>query len=264
MCLDERDDPLGQLGPADDQVGEVDVVLVVDERAAVDAAGEQPGGGSDRDRRGGVPLVLATRVHVGVGEVTDDRHHLHAGRAHRHHLGVELLGEAGRERRRAAARDRDPEALRRPRGYDGRLAGVERLADHGLGHRAGGELAGVRVRCAPRARRARPSRRAAARRTRACRRAGRRSRPGPPRGGPCRPCPPRSARHRRAGARRAAPSAARGRRGRRRPSARGPRGPRRAPSAAGLRRRRPARPRARGRPWRFTSVTRVNLSRLKS
>src|SRR4051812_8952192 len=67
----EVEDLLRELGPTHDEVRQQHVVLVVDERRAVHAAGEQPGcpGHDDRSRR--VPLVLAAGVHVGVADVAD-------------------------------------------------------------------------------------------------------------------------------------------------------------------------------------------------
>ena len=49
VLLYERQDPFLHLGPAHDQVWEVDVVLVVAQRRAVDPGGEQPGGPGDGD-----------------------------------------------------------------------------------------------------------------------------------------------------------------------------------------------------------------------
>src|SRR5689334_1045538 len=63
---DEGEDVVGQLGAAHDDVGEVDVGLVVDQLAAVDPAREEAGRTGDGDRRGRVPLVLTAGVHVGV------------------------------------------------------------------------------------------------------------------------------------------------------------------------------------------------------
>ena len=110
---DERDDLLGQLGAADDQVGQRGVVLVVDQRRAVDARAVEAGGTGDRDRGGVVPLVLPAGVDVGVGEVAHDAHDLDAGRAHGHQLGVDLGGQGLHERRRTGAADRDPRAVGR-------------------------------------------------------------------------------------------------------------------------------------------------------
>src|ERR1700712_5978366 len=76
VLADEVEDLPRELGAADDQVRQQDVVLVVDEGRSVHAAGEQarcPGHGHGC---GGVPLVLAARMNVGIAEVTDDRHRL--------------------------------------------------------------------------------------------------------------------------------------------------------------------------------------------
>ena len=63
------------------------------------------GGGGDADRRGRVPLVLAAAVRVHVGVAQHDGHRLGAGRAERHELGVEHLGEV--RRRASGGRVRD-------------------------------------------------------------------------------------------------------------------------------------------------------------
>jgi len=141
VAADEVEDRAGQSRPADDQVGQGHVVLVVGQLRAVDARAEQPGRAGDGDRRGVVPLVLPARVDVGVGDVAHHRHHLDPGRAHRHQLGVELLGQRLDERRRAAARDRDPRHRRGRRRHHGRHTRVEGLPQRGLGDGTGDELA---------------------------------------------------------------------------------------------------------------------------
>ena len=150
------------------EVGQGDVVLVVAQLRAVDARAEQACGAGDGDRGGVVPLVLSAGVHVGVGDVAHDRDHLDPRRAHRHQLGVDLVGERRDEGGRPGARDRDPGPVAGARRDDRRRAGVEgaRRAPAAPPRRRSG-------RRPPTGPRARPSRRAAARRTRGCRRAGR-------------------------------------------------------------------------------------------
>ena len=91
---------LGEVGAADQQVGEPGVALVVAERAAVEAADVEPG--RRRHRRGGgvVPLVLAAGVGVDVGLAEHHGHGLGAGGAHRDESPAErLLDEPRLERR---------------------------------------------------------------------------------------------------------------------------------------------------------------------
>ena len=145
-------------------------------RAGCTAAANRRGGSvatrrvRDADGRGRVPLVLTAAMRVHVADAEHDRGRLGAGGAHRHQLGVEQLGQAGRELRRPSARHEDADRA------------VDRRRERRRGHRstARGPARGARPprRRAPRrrrARRARPSRCDRLRRTRACRRADRRS-----------------------------------------------------------------------------------------
>lgn len=141
MAPHERDDLLGQLGAADDEVGQGDVLAVVLQGGAVDPRGEQPCGARHRDRGRGVPLVLAAGVHVGVGDVAGHRDDLDPGGAHRHQLGVELGREGLHEGRGPRAGDRDPGAGRGALGQGRGRPGVERLPERGLRHGTGGQVA---------------------------------------------------------------------------------------------------------------------------
>ena len=71
---------LGQLGATDHQVGQVDVVVVVDERRPVEPGRVQPRGESDGGGGAVVPLVLPAAVHVDVGLAPHDGHGLGPGR----------------------------------------------------------------------------------------------------------------------------------------------------------------------------------------
>ena len=57
--------------------------------------GVEPGSGAHGDRRGRVPLVLTSAVQVHVGLAEQDARGLRTGRAHRHQLGSEHLGDGG-------------------------------------------------------------------------------------------------------------------------------------------------------------------------
>ena len=91
---------VGQLGPADEQVRQVGVDVVVDQRAAVDPAAVQARGLGHGDRCARVPFVLAAGVRVDVRLAPNHRHRLGSGRSHLDQLGLELLGQEGGRRRR--------------------------------------------------------------------------------------------------------------------------------------------------------------------
>ena len=118
-----RQDRFGQLRAADDQVGQPRIGVVVDQRGAVQPAGRQPRGPGDGDRRGGVPLVHAAGVHVGVDLAADDGDGLVAGRPERHEL--RRPGPPRRRRPRPGGRVRLTAIRDRPvrgAGHDGRRA----------------------------------------------------------------------------------------------------------------------------------------------
>ena len=99
---------LGEVGAADQQVGEPRVALVVAEGAAVEAAHVQPGRRGHRRGRGVVPLVLAAGVGVDVGLAEHHRHGLGAGGAHRHESPAERLLDQPRLERRTGPGHEDP------------------------------------------------------------------------------------------------------------------------------------------------------------
>ena len=134
---------LGDLRTADEQVGQAWG------RAGCSARAEpstrlvcRPGraGHGDRGRR--VPLVLTAGVDVGVDGAAQDGRRLDAGRAHRHQLGAELLGQRRHERR--AGGSGSPPSRMRSRSPAGRRAGssvAKVTSARGSRDGAGGELA---------------------------------------------------------------------------------------------------------------------------
>ena len=88
-------------GTADEQVGQPRIGLVVAQRAPVEPAHVEAGGGGDRRGGGVVPLVLAAGVGVDVRLAEHDGHGLRAGRAHRHEPAAERLLDQPRLVRRS-------------------------------------------------------------------------------------------------------------------------------------------------------------------
>ncbi len=176
----ERQHGVGELGAADEQVGEPRVGPVVPERAPVEARHVEPGRAATATGAAeGVPFVLGRRgVRVGRRRRPRTTAIAWRGRTHRHQLAPEPLGpaparaEAGGSGSPGCAPAgpprRGPPADRRSRAWR-----PDRAARP---HRR-------RAARRRRGRRARPSRCAGARRTRACRRGGRLSRPAARRGG---------------------------------------------------------------------------------
>src|SRR5438067_9255810 len=64
---DGGDHGTGQLGPADQEIGEIRVGLVVDQWRPIEPSGVQTGRQCDGDRRARVPLVLTAGVGVDLG-----------------------------------------------------------------------------------------------------------------------------------------------------------------------------------------------------
>ena len=130
---------LGELRPADDEVGEPRVVAVVLQCGPVEPRRVQPRGRGHHGGCGGVPLVLTARVHVGVDLAVDDRHRLRARRAHAHELGAERVRDAVRRRGRARSAHHDAGRPTVRRGNDGWRAGAEHAVLRGEGDGTGDE-----------------------------------------------------------------------------------------------------------------------------
>ena len=132
----------GELGPAHEEIGEPGIGLVVDQRRAVEARRVRPVGVRHGHRCGRVPLVLPTRMHVGVHGPPEHRCRLGARRAHGHQLGVEagrhalgLDGGSGPAHRRCAAARRGagasaPARERRAPGDEDEVLSRERHGAH--------------------------------------------------------------------------------------------------------------------------------------
>lgn len=122
--------------PADQQVGHVGVWLIVNERAAIDAAGMKTMRQRHSGRGTAVPLILPAGVQVDVSLAEDHRHGLGPRAAHGHKFRAEYLGYchsfAGRPRpayhhaqsfrrrrhcnRRICTQDKSPAAIRAGQG----------------------------------------------------------------------------------------------------------------------------------------------------
>ena len=101
--------------PTDEQVGQIDVALIIHQRAAVDAARMQAMGQCDGGRGHAVPFILAARMEIDVGLTQYDRHRLRPGRSHRHQFRVQRLRDRHRFGGRPRARHHHAQLFRRRR-----------------------------------------------------------------------------------------------------------------------------------------------------
>jgi len=74
---------LGMLFATNEQVRDICIRLIIDQRAAIDTADVQTKGGSDGRGRAIVPFILPAIMQVNVGLTAHDRHCLCAGGTHR-------------------------------------------------------------------------------------------------------------------------------------------------------------------------------------
>ena len=169
---------IGQLSSAHQQVGQVGVAAVVDQRGAVQPGRVQAGGQHHTGRRCRIPLPLPTGVDVGVDVAADHGHRLGARRSDPDQLDVERsrIHHSTAGGRLALAVIRIGPSVRGGGGvtvsvrYTSPRAGSATAAS--VMRRRWDRRRAARARCAP------PSRRARAWRTPGCRPPGRRSRPG--------------------------------------------------------------------------------------
>ena len=134
-----RQHRLGQLRPADEQVGQPRVGAGCSARGDPSAREVwSPAAGADGDRGRRVPLVLTTAVQVDVGLAQQDARGLGAGGAHRHQLGAEPLGHRRGDGRAGGCGSRRGAAGHRgPAGTEAAGSETEHLARSGQGDGAG-------------------------------------------------------------------------------------------------------------------------------
>src|ERR1039457_1432197 len=93
LRADRRQQLAGKHGRADKDIRQRRVRLVVLQLRAVDSRAVQSASLGDGHRGGRVPFMLAAAVHISIGSPSYPRGGLRAGRAERHELGSELVGE---------------------------------------------------------------------------------------------------------------------------------------------------------------------------
>ncbi|KAG5721915.1 hypothetical protein E4T56_gene3818, partial [Termitomyces sp. T112] len=116
---------LGMFGAADQQVGQIGVALIIDQRRSVDPAAMEAMGQSDGDRRAAVPFELSARMEVNVRLAANHGHRLGARAAHRDQICAQFLGHEYRLGGGAGAADHTAQDFGGGGNGDWRIAAID-------------------------------------------------------------------------------------------------------------------------------------------